>query len=323
MTASTTMSKIQLSFGLKRPAGAAAAAPAARPAVSAAAARVDDDADVMLDDADNARMIIARQQAALRAQAAAAAVAAVDDSGTHDYDSWKADEDAAQAAKRQREVAAAKQHKESRYIGALLSKAEERKFERDVAYERQQVRERKAEEEVYGVTEVVVTESYKAVLEERRARAAAAAAEEEGAADVSNPLKRNAGAFFRNMLEAQMGAEPTVLDSKKAPVAAPPARESAPPAAAVHVPRDAVRQREQRVGVEVSSSRTEEVVSTAAVDVATAASTIAAAPTAAAAAAASKPKLPPGARRTPPEEIEAARVRAVARIAARQAATAR
>lgn len=55
---------------------------------------------------------------------------------------------------------------QSRYIEALLDKAVERKREQDIRYERQLLREREAEDHLFGDKDVFVTAAYRRKLEE-------------------------------------------------------------------------------------------------------------------------------------------------------------
>ena len=88
--------------------------------------------------------------------------ALAEDSSVFDYDSHY---DSIQAQrsepKRQEKMA-----RESRYIASLLEKAEERKREQSVLYERQLAKERVAEDHLYGDKERFITAAYKKKLEE-------------------------------------------------------------------------------------------------------------------------------------------------------------
>ena len=89
---------------------------------------------------------------------------------------------------------------QSRYIGQLLVKAQEREREADVIFERRTVKEREKEDHLYGDKEKFVTAAYK----EKLAADAAFAAEQaradaaEAAADVTK--RRDLSAFYSNLL---------------------------------------------------------------------------------------------------------------------------
>ena len=89
---------------------------------------------------------------------------------------------------------------QSRYIGQLLVKAQEREREADVVFERRTVKERQKEDHLYGDKEKFVTAAYKKKLEADAAFAAQekAADAAEAAADVSK--RRDMSAFYANLL---------------------------------------------------------------------------------------------------------------------------
>ncbi|KDD75606.1 hypothetical protein H632_c596p0 [Helicosporidium sp. ATCC 50920] len=105
-----------------------------------------------------------RQTAKLQAAALA------EDASIFDYDSHF---DALQESRQQDAAAKAKASKSSRYVASLLERADERKREQDFLKERQMLRERDAEEYVYGTSERFVTAAYKKKLEEDRVYEAA------------------------------------------------------------------------------------------------------------------------------------------------------
>lgn len=157
-------------YGLVLP--KALAAPAKAPLVQRAV--FDDSDDNGLFDTD----ALHRAQSVRATQAAAAAQEAAAASDVFDYDAWKegADESAARDLEMRKAARVRGAPRESRYISNLLLKAEERKRERDVIYDRMQAKELAAEESAAGTSEKFITPAYAAVLEERAAAEAAEAA---------------------------------------------------------------------------------------------------------------------------------------------------
>ena len=204
-------------YGLVLPAAARAITPAvapARPAAPPPAAFGYDDDDDGGDTAVEARATLSREQAHVsRVHHAAAAAEDTLDSEIYDYDNFldakaattsSAKTGSNRAATSSAAAAAAVPRsslpKESRYIGALLSKAAERGVSREAAHERKLAREREKEDAEFGEKEKFVTGAYRAVLAERAARedAEKLAAAREAAADVTK--KGDLSGFYRNLL---------------------------------------------------------------------------------------------------------------------------
>ena len=165
------------------------------------------------DDDAGGRAALAREQAAARARSAAAtaALSAEGSAAVLDYDSWKDGDEAARATARSAARAAAAASgapAAPRYIGSLLAQASERGLERDAAFERKLAREREREGAEHGPSESFVTAAYQAKLDERRARAQAQAAQDalESREDVSK--RGDMSAFYRNLMggNVAMGA---------------------------------------------------------------------------------------------------------------------
>jgi hypothetical protein len=90
------------------------------------------------------------------------AAALAEDATVFDYDGhYDAIQQTRTEPKRAEKIA-----RESRYIAGLLEKAEERKREQDVLYERQLAKERAAEDHLFGDKERFVTAAYRRKLEE-------------------------------------------------------------------------------------------------------------------------------------------------------------
>ena len=89
---------------------------------------------------------------------------------------------------------------QSRYIGQLLVKAQEREREADIVFERRTLKEREKEDHLYGDKEKFVTAAYKKKLAEDAAFAAVerAADAAEAAAEVTK--RRDLSAFYANLL---------------------------------------------------------------------------------------------------------------------------
>jgi coiled-coil domain-containing protein 55 len=90
------------------------------------------------------------------------AAALAEDSSIFEYDAHHDSIQEARAEPKRQE----KMARQSRYIGGLLEKAEERKREQDVLYERQLAKERAAEDHLFGDKERFVTAAYRKKLEE-------------------------------------------------------------------------------------------------------------------------------------------------------------
>lgn len=123
-----------------------------------------------------------------------------EDSSVFDYDShYDAIQDARAAPKRQEKTA-----RESRYIASLLEKAEERRREQDVLYERRLAKERAAEDHLFGDKEKFVTAAYKKKLEEDAKWAAARKKEEEEEERNAVEKKGHMGDFYRHLFRSNV-----------------------------------------------------------------------------------------------------------------------
>ncbi|KAL6771479.1 hypothetical protein ACKKBG_A26550 [Auxenochlorella protothecoides x Auxenochlorella symbiontica] len=155
------------------------------------------------DEHDNVEQQIARQQ--VRKQddqkvAALHAAALAEDAAVFDYDGhYDAIQEAREEPKRRE-----KKERQSRYIAGLLEKAEERKREQDVLYERQMLKERAAEDHLFGDKERFVTAAYKKKLEEDQRYVAnqkrIQADEEANAVE----KKGHMGNFYRNLFKSNV-----------------------------------------------------------------------------------------------------------------------
>jgi len=124
------------------------------------------------------------------------AAAVAQDTSIFDYDShFDAIQHTREEPKRQEKL-----QRQSKYVGALLEKAEERKREQEILTERRLAKEREAEDHLFGDKEKFVTAAYKKKLEEEKKwkdeQAQKEAEEEMNAAD----KKGHMGDFYRNLL---------------------------------------------------------------------------------------------------------------------------
>jgi len=145
----------------------------------------------------DARARIARSQAA---QAASALTA--EDAAAMDYDAWKGSDEAATSSRHAGVGASAPAPKQSQYIGSLLSKAAERGLDRERVLERKIAREAEAEAAEFGEsTESFVTGAYAARLEERAAREEAL-----DRSEARGDVARSGGmaGFYRGVLSASV-----------------------------------------------------------------------------------------------------------------------
>lgn len=85
-----------------------------------------------------------------------------EDSSAYEYDT------VFDTIKDRQEQAVIQRRGESRYIGSLLAKADDRKRQTDLVYEKKLQRELEAENELFGETEAFVTPAYKEQLEQNR-----------------------------------------------------------------------------------------------------------------------------------------------------------
>lgn len=137
----------------------------------------------------------ARKQADKKTQDIIAAAVA-EDARVFDYDShFDTIQHVREEPKRQEKL-----QRQSKYVGALLEKAEERKREQEILTERRLAKEREAEDHLFGDKEKFVTAAYKKKLEEEKKwkeeQAQREADEEMNAADKIGHM----GDFYRNLL---------------------------------------------------------------------------------------------------------------------------
>lgn len=182
------------------PAGGGARPPPRKPVFG------EEDSD---DEEPNVEQQIARQAARKQSDKKVAdmhAAALAEDASIFDYDSHY---DAIQASRDQPKQTE-KLQRQSRYIAGLLEKAEERKREQDVLYERQLAKERAAEDHLFGDKERFVTGAYRKKLEEQQKwkEEQKRKKEEEEANAVEK--RGHMGDFYRNLLRSNVafGAAP-------------------------------------------------------------------------------------------------------------------
>lgn len=174
----------------------------------------DDDSDE--EQQGNVEQQIARQAARKQSDKKVAdlhAAALAEDAAIFDYDSHYDAIQAARAEPKKQE----KLQRQSRYIAGLLEKAEERKKEQDILYERQLAKERAAEDHLYGDKEKFVTSAYRAKLAERQAwlEEQKKKKEEEEANAVEK--RGHMGDFYRNLLRSNVAFGGKPSEDKKQP----------------------------------------------------------------------------------------------------------
>lgn len=150
-----------LKYGLTVRGGKSAPAPPRRPPPSVFGEESEEEEDV---ESQIARQAARKQTDRKVAELHAAALA--EDASIFDYDSHHDAIQSARNAPAERDRA----ERRPRYIERLLETAEERRRDQSVLMERQMLRERQAEDHVYGTSERFVTAAYKKKLEEDRAR---------------------------------------------------------------------------------------------------------------------------------------------------------
>lgn len=153
------MGTMKRSYGLVIPKSKASAAPSRTVSVFG-------EDEVITTDAS----VLHHAQAVKAAQAEIAAQNAQE----FDYDSWKAgaDDVAAKEVEIRKSAHARGVQRSSRYIANLLVKAEDRKRERDVIFDRLQAKELASDELEAGTSESFVTPAYASLLEQRAAEEA-------------------------------------------------------------------------------------------------------------------------------------------------------
>ncbi|KAL4428308.1 hypothetical protein ABPG75_002397 [Micractinium tetrahymenae] len=180
------------------------APPGSKPAAPSAKRRSvfgeDDDEDETV---DNVEQQIARQAARKQSDKKVAdmhAAALAEDAAIFDYDShYDSIQESRAQPKRQEKL-----QRQSRYIAGLLEKAEERKQEQDILYERQLAKERAAEDHLFGDKEKFVTAAYRAKLAERQAWLAERKRKEEEEQANAVEKRGHMGDFYRNLLRSNV-----------------------------------------------------------------------------------------------------------------------
>eukprot|EP01122_Echinamoeba_exundans_P009084 TRINITY_DN3134_c0_g1_i1.p1 TRINITY_DN3134_c0_g1~~TRINITY_DN3134_c0_g1_i1.p1 ORF type:complete len:313 (-),score=87.49 TRINITY_DN3134_c0_g1_i1:324-1262(-) len=132
-----------------------------------------------------------------------------------------------------------------KYIGNLLAKAEERKRQADLVYEKKLQRELEAEKELFGETEAFITPAYKEKLEENRRFEEEQRRKEEEDEKRQAAGKKDMSSFYSNLMTknvafgAQGGASSAALE-------APSSRSDAPDQLSRHRTRSRSPRRESR-----------------------------------------------------------------------------
>lgn len=169
------------------------------------------------DDDDEEKVAKAIERQAQRKQSDAKvaklqAAALAEDPSIFDYDSHFDEIQHQRGAKAGNEIQARK----SRYIEGLLDKAKERQKEQDIVYERRLLRERKAEDHLFGDKERFVTAAYKQKLEEDKKWLEEEALQEKIEAEQDVRKRGHMGDFYRNLLSNNVAfgtAEPSKSNS--------------------------------------------------------------------------------------------------------------
>ncbi|KAK9903590.1 hypothetical protein WJX75_009420 [Coccomyxa subellipsoidea] len=216
----------------------------------------DDDGDI---GKDIARQAAKKQNDKKVTQLHAAALA--EDASVFDYDGVYDSIQEARVQPKQQEKLARK----SRYIGGLLDKAEERKREQDIIYERTLLKERAAEDHLFGDKDKFVTAAYKAKLEEDQKWLAAERIREARDAKADAVKAGHMGNFYRNVMtnNAAFGtAQPAAAAPARLATASDPSATADAPAAAVDPAFEAARR--AREAYEAAKERTGAAVPAAA-----------------------------------------------------------
>lgn len=158
---------------------------------------------------DNVEQQIARQAARKQTDKKVAdlhAAALAEDAAIFDYDGHYDSIQESRAQPKKQE----KLQRSSRYIAGLLEKAEERKKEQDILYERQLAKERAAEDHLFGDKEKFVTAAYRAKLAERQVFLEEQKRIKEREEEDSVEKRGHMGDFYRNLLRSNVafGAKP-------------------------------------------------------------------------------------------------------------------
>ncbi|CAL8465513.1 g5049 [Coccomyxa elongata] len=165
------------------------------------------------------------------------AAALAEDASVFDYDGVYDSIQEARVQPRQQEKLARK----SRYIEGLLDKAKEREREQDIIYERTLLKERAAEDHLFGDKDKFVTAAYKKKLEEDQKWLAAERIREARDAKADVVKAGHMGNFYRNIMTGNVAfgtAAPSAAIPERPPAAseAPPEGESGPASAATTDP---------------------------------------------------------------------------------------
>lgn len=155
------------------------------------------------DDDDTVEQAILRQgrkKVEDKKVAAMQAAALEQDASVFDYDGVYDAMQQERVQPRQQE----KLQRQSKYIANLLDKAVERKREQDIAFERQQAREREMEEAVLGHKDKFVTSAYRRKLEEDKLWQQQQKQREEQEAAEEVTKRGHIGDFYRNLLTSNV-----------------------------------------------------------------------------------------------------------------------
>ncbi|EIE23000.1 hypothetical protein COCSUDRAFT_66132 [Coccomyxa subellipsoidea C-169] len=186
------------------------------------------------------------------------AAALAEDASVFDYDGVYDSIQEARVQPRQQEKLARK----SRYIEGLLDKAKEREREQDIIYERTLLKERAAEDHLFGDKDKFVTAAYKKKLEEDQKWLAAERIREARDAKADVVKAGHMGNFYRNVMtnNAAFGtAQPAPAAPGRPAAASEPAAGEGTPAAdpsfeAARRAREAYEAAKERGGAAASAS---------------------------------------------------------------------
>ncbi|BDA49960.1 Nuclear speckle splicing regulatory protein 1 [Coccomyxa sp. Obi] len=171
------------------------------------------------------------------------AAALAEDASVFDYDGVYESIQEARVQPRQQEKLARK----SRYIEGLLEKAKEREREQDIIYERTLLKERAAEDHLFGDKDKFVTAAYKKKLEEDQKWLAAERIREARDAKADVVKAGHMGNFYRNIMSGNVAfgtAAPSAPIPERPPAASEAPSESEPGSAPDHTFEAARRARE-------------------------------------------------------------------------------
>lgn len=139
------------------------------------------------------------------------AAAIAEDPSIFDYDShYDAIQESRDEPKRQEKLA-----RQSRYIEGLLEKAEERKRDQELQFERRLAKEREAENHLYGDKEKFITSAYRKKLDEDATLRAAQKQQQEEEERNAVEKKGHMGDFYRNLLKNNVAFGTATAEKQK------------------------------------------------------------------------------------------------------------